>query len=219
MENLQTPEWKYRWVFDQWKNDEYQPVQEKFDVPYDKSPAPSKIPGAALEFDISSLGDIESVHLYLDEAVCEIKWKEGARLLTFVHATEPVGRYQFEGLNQPLPYELVPPAYNLEGIREADNPVTGQDLRRLEYPEGKVVNDQNSTTYDQEGWGGFKYQVSVDGKNTQGTMEGCWGISSRFPGWEEKLSAKEVVKDYLQIGVAEALRTHTNWWDQFWVSP
>ena len=73
MENLQTPEWKYSWVFDQWKKNDYGPVQEKFDVPYDKSPAPSKIPGAALEFDISSLGEVESVHLYVDNAVCEVK--------------------------------------------------------------------------------------------------------------------------------------------------
>ena len=56
MPNLKLPEWKFQWVYEQWKADNYKPVQEKFDVPYDQLPAPSKIPGAALEFDITTLG-------------------------------------------------------------------------------------------------------------------------------------------------------------------
>ena len=56
---------------------------------------------------------------------------------------------------------LVPPAYNTKGGNEVESPVSGQDLRRLGYPEGKVVEENNSITYVQEGWGGFTYEVSV----------------------------------------------------------
>ncbi|MDA0194394.1 MAG: hypothetical protein O2887_04860 [Bacteroidetes bacterium] len=216
MENLITPEWKYSWVYDQWKKNDYKPVQERFDVPYDKSPAPSKIPGAALEFDISSLGEVESVHLYIDKAVCEVKWKNGARLLTFVHATEPVGWYRFEGLENSLSYDLIPPAYNIEGKSEFESPVTGQDLRRLGYPIGKISKNQNSITYEQEGWGGFKYQTDVINVIKNGVMEGCWSISSEFPGWEKKPLAKEVTNKNLQIGLANAFDTHQTWWGNFW---
>ena len=177
MENLQTPEWKYSWVYDQWKKDDYKPVQDRFDVPYDRSPAPSKITGVGLEFDVSSLGDVESVHLYVDKAVCEVKWTNGVKLLTFVHATEPVGWYRFEGLDNLLPYELIPPAYNVLGKNESENPVTGQDLRRLKYSEGKVSKNENSITYEQEGWGGFKYKTDVTAGMNNGAMEGCWSIS------------------------------------------
>lgn len=216
MENLKTPEWKYRWVKEQWEKNDYRPVQEKFDVPYDRSPAPSKIPGAGLEFDVSSLGEVESVYLYLDEAVCEVKWKNGAKLRTFVHATEPVGWYRFEGLDQALPYELIPPAYNLKGRSEAENPVTGQDLRRLEYPEGKIVSDQNSITYDQDAWGGFKYQVNIVANSEGGVLEGCWSISSEFPEWEKTRTARATVKDNLALGMAAAFDSHLDWWTDFW---
>ncbi len=117
--------------------DDYKPVQDMFDAPYDREPAPSKIPGAALEFDISALGEVASVHLYIEQAICEVKWKNGVRLLTFVHATEPIGWYRFEGLDKPLNYDLIPPAYNIDEATEDGGPVTGLDLRRLGYPEGK----------------------------------------------------------------------------------
>ena len=215
MENLNTPEWKYSWVYEQWKKNDYGPVQEKFDVPYDRSPAPSKIPAAGLEFDISSLGDIASVRLHLKEAICEVRWKNGTKLLAFVHATEPVGWYRFEGLENPLPYELIPPAYNLKGQSEAESPVTGQDLRRLEYPEGSIVKEPGSITYIQEGWGGFRYQVNVTDNNSD-AIEGCWSISSEFPGWEKKPSAKQVVGNTLRTGIGKALKSHRNWWHNFW---
>ena len=216
MENLKTPEWKFGWVYDQWKKDDYKPVQENFDVPYDKSPAPSKIPGAALEFDISTLGEVLSVHLYVGDAVCEVTWKNGVKLLTFVHATEPIGWYRFEGLENALPYSLIPPPYILKGESAAENPVTGQDLRRLEYPEGTVDKKQNSITYTQEGWGGFKYQVNVEGKHNNDIVQGCWSISSEFPSWEKKPTATEVVSKNITVGINDAYLSHLNWWKKFW---
>ena len=216
MSNLQKPEWKYSWVYDQWKKDDYKPVQEMFDVPYDRDPAPSKIPGASLEFDISSLGEVESVHLYIEKAICEVKWKNGVRLLTFVHATEPVGWYQFEGLENPLSYELIPPAYNITEGAEDAGPVVGQDLRRLDYPEGKVTKNNQSITYDQEGWGDFKYQVNVSTEIENGMSQGFWSISSEFPGWERRPSSEETTSENLKKGIATVFNTHQAWWSNFW---
>ncbi len=216
MENLKAPEWKYSWVYEQWKNDTYKEVQDRFDVPYDKSPAPSKIPGAGLEFDISSLGEIASVHLYIKNAICKVKWKNGARLLTFVHATEPMGWYLFEGLNEPLPFELIPPDYNTPGKNIEESPVTGQDLRRLEYPEGKLSKNENATTYLQEGWGGFKYQVHAEHTIDAQSVIGTWSISSEFPDWKKTPRAMDFVKEQRQKGLSEAFKSHSKWWDEFW---
>ncbi len=216
MENLNTPEWKYSWVYEQWKSGDYRPVQEKFDVPYDKSPAPSKIPGAALEFDVSELGEVDYVHLYTEKAICEIKWKSGARLLTFVHATDPVGWYRFEGVEKPLDYELLPPAYNLQGKDEAESPVTGQDLRRLNYPEGKVVKADNTLSYRQEGWGGFKYQVETTHTYGAQQMTGVWSISSEFPGWSQKPTAAHEIKQATSTGMSASFHSHEQWWDSYW---
>ncbi len=216
MENLQTPAWKYSWVYEQWKKDDYKPVQDRFDVPYDRSPAPSKIPGAALEFDISSWGEVAAVHLYIDKAICEVKWKNGVKLLSFVHATDPIGWFKFEGLTKDLSYELIPPAYNSKTKSESASPVTGQDLRRLAYPKGSIVENENSITYDQEGWGGFKYQASITSGMDEGVLEGCWSISSTFPGWEKQPSALEVTQDNWAKGMPQAFHTHQAWWATFW---
>ncbi|MGZ5499103.1 MAG: glycoside hydrolase N-terminal domain-containing protein, partial [Candidatus Aminicenantales bacterium] len=85
------PEFRFAWVHDHVLKKDYEPVHKMGDVPYDRDPAPTKIPAAALEFDISALGEVESVRLSLAEAVCRVRWKNGARLTAFVHATEPVG--------------------------------------------------------------------------------------------------------------------------------
>jgi len=215
MENLKTSEWKYSWVYEQWKNNTYKEVQDRFDVPYDKSPAPSKIPGAALEFDISSLGEVASVHLYIKNAICEVKWKNGVRLLAFVHATEPVGWYQFEGLTESLGYELIPPAYNVPGESLEDNPVAGQDLRRLEYPEGKISKNEDSMTYLQEGWGGFRYQVHTKHKANTESLTGSWSISSEYPEWKKTPRAIDLINQQ-KDDISQAFESHSKWWKDFW---
>ncbi len=138
MENLDKPEWKFSWVKEQWEKNTYEKVQQMFDAPYDRNPAPSKIPGAALEFELASFGEVESVELHLAEALCEVKWANGVTLLTFIEAENTIGWFRFKGLKPGLSPEIIPPAYNLEGESGAESPVTGQDLRRLGYPKGKI---------------------------------------------------------------------------------
>src|SRR5690606_1462277 len=47
MANLDFKDYGFDWVKEQWKKDTYKAVQDKYDVPYDQLPAPSKIPGGA----------------------------------------------------------------------------------------------------------------------------------------------------------------------------
>lgn len=216
MENLDKPEWKFSWVKEQWEHETYDKVQQMFDAPYDQNPAPSKIPGAALEFDMNSLGEVESVELHLSEALCEVKWKNGVTLLAFIEAQNTIGWFRFTSLKSDLLPEIVPPAYNLQGESGAESPVTGQDLRRLGYPKGKVVKHDNSITYDQEGWGGFKYQVSVRWHRDKTELEGCWSISSEFPGWEKKTMAGELTVAAAASGFSTQFEKHKRWWRDYW---
>jgi alpha-L-fucosidase 2 len=215
-DNLDKPEWSFLWVQEQWKNNTYQKVQKLFDEPYDNNAGPSKIPAAALEFNIAALGEIESVELLLDKAVCEVKWKNGVLLQTFVHAKNTVGWFRFKGLKSGLIPELVAPAYNLDGELGGTNPVDGQDLRRLGYQKGQILKEKQSITYNQKGWGGFQYQVNVRWqKNTEG-VEGCWSISSEFPNWAKQTPAEVLVKTIFKKGFSKQLNEHQNWWQNFW---
>ncbi|MBK7711471.1 MAG: glycoside hydrolase N-terminal domain-containing protein [Bacteroidales bacterium] len=216
MENLDRPEWKYSWVKEQWEKDNYSVVQNMFDAQYDRNPAPSKIPGGAMEFDISALGETESVELKLENALCVIKWKNGTTLETFVNAESPVGWFRFTGKGTAPEPEFLPPAYNVEAESETDDSHSGQDLRLLGYPAGELVNEINSTTFNQKGWGGFQYQVNVRWKKNGNATEGCWSISSDYPGQEKSTTASDATLSAMKTGYSQAIIDHSSWWKNFW---
>jgi len=216
MKNLSDSSLTYKWVYDQWKNKKYHLVQEKLDIPYDQRPAPSKIPAGALEFDVSSLGKVLSVHLYTRTGICEVTWENGARMTTFVQAGNKVGWYRFEGVDNKVQTEIIAPPYSLESDSGDQDPITGQDLRRLGYPKGTIKKSDHSMTYDQEGWGGFHYQISVQWKQKKDVLEGCWSISSHYPDKKQKPEAIESVKTNFISGYTEALQHQKRWWQDYW---
>lgn len=215
MPNLNGPEWKYSWVYDRWKNNNYKSVQEAFDRPYDELPAPSKIPAGALEFDISTLGETESVTLDINNALCEVKWKNGARLISFIHGLDQSGWFRFENLPGKIFPEFIPPAFNSAGDKKASE-MSFFDLDRLGYKQGILTDSVNSFTFEQEGWGGFKYKVFVEWKSKRDWLEGCWSISSEFPGWKPGQTAEQSVRNAIETGFYDAFTTHTGWWKEFW---
>jgi alpha-L-fucosidase 2 len=197
------------------------------DVPYDRDPAPTKIPAAALEFDISALGPIESVRLSLTEAVCRVRWKNGARLMAFVHATEPAGWFQFEGLPAGTRPKLVPPAYAAPppASDAAKNSLEPRSLASLGYPRPELAGDETSIRYHQEGWGGMSYEVAVDWDLPQvGVLTGAWSISSVYPEtgsgsapWAHGTElAPNAAARALKRTLARDLGSHTAWWQAFW---
>ena len=112
MKGLDRKEFTYRWICDQVEKKEYGIVQKYFDAPYESEPAPTKIPGAALTFDIRSLGPVRSVQLSPDTAVCEIRWRNGTGLRIFIHAVIPSGWFQWDHLPGDIPVAIAPPPYN-----------------------------------------------------------------------------------------------------------
>ncbi|MDD4821959.1 MAG: hypothetical protein PHI48_05310 [Bacteroidales bacterium] len=204
---------RFSWVYDQVMKKDYLPVQKKFDHPYDNQAAPSKIPGAGLEFKLNKLGKPQRVQLYLNNAVCEVTWSNGARLQTFVHATEPIGWFRIEsadGLGLP---ELIPPVYNSnEGTIEDLGPVTGQDLRRLGYEQGKVTQTGNMIVYHQKGWGDFSYDVAVRWEKKGNTLTGVWSVTSSLSGQ----SATDIVNEAFRRGIFADYSTHLTFWKNYW---
>lgn len=216
MENLNTPEYKYYWVYEQWKNNNYKAVQDKFDVPYDRSPAPSKIPGAGLEFNIKELGEVDSTRLSIMDAVSRVNWSNGAEFEAFIHASEKVGWFKFKNIPEGFKPVLLPPAYSIKGESKEDSPVTGQDLRRLQYPEGQIIETENEINYTQEGWGGFSYNVNVKWEHQGDGLEGCWSITANYPESESGSSSQDLVHLALQRGYQSDFSSHRSWWANFW---
>ncbi len=215
MENIDFDKWKFQNVYEHWKTGKYEEVQKAFDVPYDNLPAPSKIPAGALEFNIAKLGKVSQVSLDVVTACCVVDWENGAKLTTFVHAENPVGWYKFENLPENITLELVSPAYNRENT-EGYTSQAKNDLNQLGYPQGEVTKGANSFTYNQKGWGDFSYQIHTSWEEANSTLTGCWSVSSANKDWEVTPKASEVVNLTMELGFESSLKTHLNWWDNYW---
>ncbi len=215
MENIDFDTWKFKDVYEHWKADQYEKVHAAFDVPYNQLAAPSKIPAAALEFDMAALGEIVSVRLDLASATCLVEWGNGCRLTTFIHGQKPVGWYRFENIPGDLGIELIPPAYDIKGDRQQVDQAMS-DLDQLGYPPGEILVTEDAITYRQQGWDDFSYQVHTRWKAGKKTLEGCWAISSANPGWVENPPADQVVADEIGKGYRASFKEHACWWRDYW---
>ena len=140
--------YSFDWIRARLRNGEYDEIPKKFKNTH---PAPSKIPGAALEIDMSGWGPVQESRLYLKDALCQIDWQNGVRLRTFVQAGAPVGWLIFDNVPESVDFQLIPPEYSGEGE------IPSGSLRKLGYPQGDIRREGNRITYHQCGYDGFFY--------------------------------------------------------------
>ncbi len=216
MKGLHREEFSFKWVEQQVLKNDYKPVQDNFDAPYDREPAPSKIPAGALEFSLPD-NKVKSVHLSLNNALCEVVWENGLKLQTYVHATNPVGWFRFDNISADLMPQLIPPAYQDKSASGEVNSLAGDNLGRLEYEQGVVEQNGNTIVYKQKGWGGFSYEISVRWRKINAkTLEGAWSISSQYPDKKTVVAATMVTSDAMKRNYAADYTTHLTWWKKFW---
>ena len=212
VDSLSGDNFRFSWVKEHIRTKDYLHVQKKLDWPYNMNPAPSKIPGAAIEFPLEKIGAPTQVRLYLNNALCEANWADGTQMQTFVHATEPVGWFVFRNLKTPIEPSILTPVYNKTKPDGSLDPVSGQDLHRLGYQQGETVREGNRITYHQKGYGDFWYDVVVCWKQEGETLYGTWSVTSSLSG--EK--AAEKAEAALQRGLKQDYQAHLEYWDKYW---
>lgn len=212
VDSLSGDNFRFSWVKEHIRTKDYLPVQKKLDWPYNMNPAPSKIPGAAIEFPLEKIGAPTQVRLYLNNALCEANWADGTQMQTFVHATEPVGWFVFRNLKTPIEPSILTPVYNKTKPDGSLDPVSGQDLHRLGYQQGETVREGNRITYHQKGYGDFWYDVVVCWKQEGETLYGTWSVTSSLSG--EK--AAEKAEAALQRGLKQDYQAHLEYWNKYW---
>lgn len=208
----------FKMVIDAVKSGSYSHIQQLGDVPYDRDPAPSKIPGAALTFDIASMGKVDKAELDIASATAHIRWKNGVRFSSFIHAKGNVGWFRFENLKDDVTPTIVPPAYNSsKGITAENQVVDGSNLSRLGYKQGTLSKGDGWQTFVQDGWGGMQYQVSVRWQRKGSSLEGTWSITSQYPNLKkEKQNASELTQQALKTGYTKQSKSHLEWWNGYW---
>lgn len=221
-DSLSGDNFRYKWVEEQWCKGTYENVQNKMDVPYDVLAAPSKIPGAAIEFNVSNLGTVTMNRVYIDNALLEIKWDGGAKFTTFVHALKPIGWFVFEGVSEEMIPTLLTPRYEAEAAAGSIDPVNGQDLRRLDYKQGKITDTDGVITYRQEGWNGAYYDAAIKYEYNNGILKGVWSLTSSISDEKaginksnESSALKNVLTAY-ENSINDDYSSHSAWWSNFW---
>lgn len=213
LEEFKGEDFSFQWLYDQVLKEDYKPVQQRFDFPYNGYPGPSKIPGAGMELPLDKLGEVLNVHLYQQQAVCRVTWKSGAQLSCFVHAEEPLGWFILNSTDEVEPL-LVPPVYDrkeneLMEVKDQSR----HSLDKLGYKQGTVdkVAD-NKRVYTQQGWGNFSYSVAIKWERHGNQTIGVWSVTSSLT--DEK--ASDLVDAAMEKGIGHYYQTHSNWWKNFY---
>ncbi|MDE1192337.1 MAG: hypothetical protein PW786_09380 [Arachidicoccus sp.] len=205
----------FKWVAQQVSKKQYDTVQQLGDVPYDAIPYPTKIPAAAFELNIVSLGKVKTAMVDIATATAKVVWKNGVELETFVHAEEPFGAFRLVHVSPDMIPQLIAPAYNLKKNSNG-NTVNGQALANLGYAEGVVEKDAHHITYVQPGSNGFRYEVSIAWQYNKDTLEGVWSIASYKADDKRSDIAGKTCTGKLALGYSKLLPSHLQWWRNYW---
>lgn len=204
-------ELQFGWVKERLEANNYDTVQQLGDRPYESNAAPTKIPGAAIEFDLNKLGQAIHADLDISNGLSTVTFSNGTVLHSYIHAKKNVGYFGFEKLKRMdiLPV-LVAPQYQKSAAGAAANSVEGQGLQRLGYPQGTVTQNKNSIRYHQPCGGKNYYEVLVEWvQNGKDGLLGQWTISfnqqARLPAINTKRSEPTGWPDHLA------------WWKDYWM--
>jgi alpha-L-fucosidase 2 len=232
MKGLDRPEFTYRWVAEQVEKGEYSTVQDYFDKPYEENPAPTKLPGAAIEFRL--LNPTENEEFIVEKSELDIKtglvtlfFNNKTTLKVFINAKKAEGWYAFEypkdtKIDWKLQIDLIAPDYGNNLETGKTNSTIGDNLARLGYRQNevtlkKLTPSKDLQIYQQPCYGGFSYQVAMitNSKNSH-TAEGVWSISAHFPTamWADK--AEKTVKKAMKRGFDASFEDSKKWWKDFW---
>ena len=200
---------KFKWVVEKVKFDQYDSVQKIGDEPYEKYPAPTKIPGAAIEFDLDKIGKIKKVSLDISNGLSVVEFENGVKFNNYIHATRQVGYFGFENIEEDLIPELVIPNYNTNKPGKTGNSVAGQGLERLGYAKGTIKKGIDHILYHQPTWNGNYYEVLVRWFHFPGKkILGEWTITNNQPA---SLSALNPLQKE-----PTGWPSHIAWWNDYW---
>ncbi len=199
----------FKWVAQKVRLNQYDSVQRIGDEPYEKYPAPTKLPGAALEFALNKLGKVVSNELQINQGLVTIRFDQGTVFNHYIDATATVGYFGFEKLSQKIAPELIIPDYVSGAAGTSGNSVEGQSLERLGYKKGNIVRTTHSISYHQPSGHHTYYEVLVQWFDLPGhNMIGQWTISQN-----KKASLKTPNFNKKEPTNWPA---HLAWWQDYW---
>lgn len=203
----------FQWVEQQVLKKDYNPVQQLGDYPYDNVPYPTKLPAAAMEFDMAPLGKVVSNTLDIQTALNTVKFANGIIFNCYIHATDPIGYFGFENLPAGTISDLLPKLivhnYNSGKTNSSDNSHAGQGLEKLGYQKGTVTETTNSIRYRQPTYEGHFYEVLIQWTGLPNNkLIGSWTVSND--------KAASLPRIDPTLAEPTDWPSHINWWQRYW---
>ncbi|MBC8472506.1 MAG: glycoside hydrolase N-terminal domain-containing protein [Planctomycetes bacterium] len=210
-----TKEYSYK-TMRQWvKEGRITDLHRLYDKPYGNA-GPTKIPAGRIEVTIGNSPVFEKASLNLVEAAATVQFGGQNKVRVFTHATEPVGMILIDS-SEPITLKLLAPPFAGKITDEAGpGKISAGDLASLRYNAPLESNGDNWTGYLQEGWGGFKFAVSVVWQKSQNNWLAAWSITTSKESNNPLQLARENCQKALSTGFTRSINTHRNWWDSFW---
>ena len=200
---------KFKWVVEKVKLNQYDSVQKIGDEPYEKYPAPTKIPGAAIEFDLKKIGLVKKATLNIANGLAVVEFTNGIRFNCYVHASKQIGYFGLENISEDILPELIIPDYNTGTAGKTGNSVSGQGLQRLGYEKGTVKRNLETIIYHQPTWNGNYYEVLIRWRRFPGKkIIGEWTITNNQPAALPELNTLQKEPTHWP--------SHIAWWNDFW---
>ena len=190
-------------------------LEAMYDNPYNR-PAPTKIPAGRIE--LTFRDGWSAVPASLDLAKAEAKCGNPAGnefLSVWIHATDPVGFVEIWG-SAPT-FKLTAPAFAGQEPGDGKPAISMGDLKQLGYPAAKTAEGADFQSYEQEGWGGFRWAVFLSWKKLDNSdrWQAAWSIATTNEDPNPLALAEKRARAGLQD--IETLRaSHQAWWRKWW---
>jgi alpha-L-fucosidase 2 len=213
---LDLSKFNYKWVEEQVLKKDYAPVQRLGDDPYNEV-YPTKLPAAAMEFDISSFGKVISNELDIKTALNTVKFENGIAFNCYIHATEPYGCFSFENIPSAQmqsaitairPNLIVHNYNNGKSEKDTKDKYATEGLEKLGYAKGTVTKTGNSILYHQPTYNGHYYEVLLQWQQVgDNKLTGRWTVVN---------DQSAALTNLNNETTAAAWQSHIKWWQHFW---
>lgn len=182
---------------------------------------PTKIPAGRLELDYGRPADQVCNRVCIYDALAEITLTFGEKsshVKTFLHATEQIGFISIIG-NAPLPRpRIVTPAYKPSDNEEEARASIVEDIKvsSLGYPESVLGEGEDLLWYRQKTCTDFEFSIVMAYRVSGEIMEIAYAIITNEDEEDAFETAKQKVRNAVDLGFRQAHAAHAGWWEAFW---
>lgn len=197
------------------KQKKYDLVNEWWDAPYN-GVSPTKLPAGRIEIKLPASQMVKSFELSLSTAEGIARFNTNTVIKAMYCATQPVSLLSIKG--------TVPDSINLLSTMDVyrrahavdGGPSSGGSVNSLGYPDAEKGVSGKAQWYIQQAADGLKYCVYVQSKQMDNETLLAITITSTKDALDFVSLAAKRCTEALQKGYDASLKTHVQWWKNFW---